>query len=127
MHINEITGAIVDAAMNIHSALGPGLLESAYEKCLLYELHKRGLTAAAQVELSIKYEQVTIDAGYRMDLLVENMVVAELKAVEHILPIHTAQLLSYLKLSGKSVGLLINFHVTHLGDGITRLVNNFNP
>jgi GxxExxY protein len=89
MHINEVTGAIVDAAMKIHSALGPGLLESAYEKCLLYELHKRGLAAAAQAELPIKYDQVMIDAGYRMDLLVEKMVVVELKAVERILPVHT--------------------------------------
>ena len=124
MEINQVSGQIVDAAMKVHSALGPGLLESAYEACLLFELHKRGLKAVSQVQLPVVYESVKIDAGYRIDLLVEDVVVVELKSVEEVLPIHHAQLLSYLKLSGKKLGLLINFNTVHLKDGITRMVNN---
>ena len=119
----ELTGRIIDAAMKVHTALGPGLLESAYEKCLLFELHRRDLQAESQVELPISYDGVHIDAGYRMDLLVENTVIVELKAVQQIEPIHTAQLLSYLKLANKPVGLLMNFHVVHPKEGIKRLVN----
>ena len=125
MLLNEISGQIVDAAMKVHTALGPGLLESAYECCMLYELHRRGLRAVAQVELPVLYEGVRIDAGYRIDLLVDDAVIVELKAVESILPVHRAQIISYLKLSGKQLGLLINFHVEHLRDGISRFVNNF--
>ena len=125
MEINAITGMIIDAAMKVHTVLGPGLLESAYEKCLLYELHTRGLQAEAQVELHIQYGAVRIDAGYSIDLLVENCVVVELKSVIDTTPLDKAQLLSYLKLSGKTVGLLINFNVIHLKDGITRMVNHF--
>jgi len=121
--INDVTGQIVDAAMKVHTRLGPGLLESAYEKCLLYELHTRGLQALNEVPLPVAYESVRIDLGYRIDLLVEDSVIVELKCVEKILPIHKAQLLSYLKLSGKKIGLLLNFHVEHLKDGITRLAN----
>jgi GxxExxY protein len=124
LEINQVSGQIVDAAMKVHSALGPGLLESAYEACLLFELHKRGLKAVNQVQLPVVYESVKIDAGYRIDLLVEDAVVVELKSVEEILPIHQAQLLSYLKLSGKKLGLLINFNTVHLKNGITRMVNN---
>jgi len=124
LEINQVSGQIVDAAMKVHSALGPGLLESAYEACLLFELHKRGLRAVSQVQLPVVYESVKIDAGYRIDLLVEDAVVVELKSVEEILPIHQAQLLSYLKLSGKTLGLLINFNTVHLKHGITRMVNN---
>ncbi len=124
MEINEISGQIVDAAMKVHSALGPGLLESAYEACLVFELHRRGLKAVSQVELPVVYESVKIDVGYRLDVLVEAAVIVELKSVEKVLPIHQAQLLSYLKLSGKKLGLLINFNTVHLKDGITRLVNN---
>jgi GxxExxY protein len=124
MSLNDVSGQIVDEAMKVHSALGPGLLESAYEKCMLFELHRRGLQATAQVALPIVYEEVRIDAGYRVDLLVEDAVLVELKAVESILPIHKAQLISYLKLSGKQLGLLINFHVEHLRDGISRFANN---
>jgi GxxExxY protein len=123
MDINQISGQIVDAAMKVHSALGPGLLESAHEACLLYELHKRGLNAVRQAELPVAYEDVRIDVGYRLDILVEDQVIVELKAVAEIAPIHKAQLLSYLKLSGKKLGLLINFNVVHLRDGITRMVN----
>lgn len=125
LEINEITGVIVDAAMKVHTALGPGLLESAYEKCLLYELHKRGLRAEAQVELHIQYGEVRITAGYSIDLLVEGCVVVELKSVFDTTPLDKAQLLSYLKLSGNKVGLLINFNVVHLKEGITRMVNNY--
>jgi GxxExxY protein len=118
MHVNEVSGQVVDAAMKVHTTLGPGLLESAYEACLLYELHTRGLEAARQVQLPVRYEGVAIDAGYRIDLLVEDAVVVELKAVQEVLPVHRAQLLSYLKLSGKQVGLLINFHTLHLKVGL---------
>jgi GxxExxY protein len=124
LEINQISGQVVDAAMKVHSTLGPGLLESAYEVCLLFELHKRGLKAVGQVQLPVVYDSVRIDAGYRIDLLVEDAVVVELKSVEEVLPIHKAQLLSYLKLSSKSVGLLINFNTVHLKNGITRMVNN---
>ncbi|MBN1908896.1 MAG: GxxExxY protein [Pirellulales bacterium] len=123
MQHEELTGRIIEAAMKVHSVLGPGLLESAYEACLLYELHRQGLQAVSQVELPVVYENVRIDAGYRLDLLVEDTVIVELKAVEKLLPIHQAQLLSYLKLSDKPVGLLINFNVTHLKDGLKRMVN----
>ena len=109
--------------MKVHTALGPGLLEAAYEACLLFELHKRGLKAVGQVELPVVYEGVKIDVGYRLDLLVEDAVIVELKAVDKLLPIHHAQLLSYLKLSGKTTGLLVNFHVEHLRDGLKRMVN----
>lgn len=123
MELNDISGQIVDAAIKIHSALGPGLLESAYEACLMYELKKRGLIARNQVPLPVHYEEVLIEVGYRIDLLVGESVIVELKSVDQIAPIHKAQLLSYLKLSGKKVGLLINFNVELLKNGITRLVN----
>lgn len=123
MQINEVTGQIVDAAMKVHQALGPGLLESAYEACLTYELKKRGLRVSAQGPLPIVYEEVRLEVGYRMDLVVEEAVIVEIKAVETIAPIHKAQLISYLKLSGHKVGLLINFNVELLKDGVTRLAN----
>ncbi len=103
MLFEEVTGKIIDAAMNVHSALGPGLLESAYEACLLFELHKKGLKAEKQVALPVIYEDVKIDVGYRIDLLVEDVVIVELKSVESVLPIHQAQLISYLKLSGREL------------------------
>jgi len=123
MEPNQISGQIVDAAMKVHSTLGSGLLESAYEACLLFELHKRGLAAARQVELPVVYEGLRIDVGYRVDLLVEETVVVELKAVQETTPLHKAQLLSYLKLGNFALGLLINFNVLHLKNGITRMVN----
>jgi len=119
---NEISGAVVDAAMKIHSALGPGLLESAYAACLKHELVKRGLKVACEVPLPVVYDDVRLDAGYRLDLVVEDTVVVELKAIEALAPIHQAQIISYLKLSGKPIGLLINFHSLHLKDGIKRFV-----
>ncbi len=123
MEINEITGEIIDAAMKVHRALGPGLLESAYEACLVYELRKRGLYVECQVPLPIFYEEVRLEAGYRMDLVVEHVVLVELKSVDIIAPIYKAQVLSYLKLSSLKVGLLINFNVELLKDGITRMAN----
>ena len=123
MDINKLSGLIIDAAMRVHTALGPGLLESAYEACLLHELRKLGLHAQTQVTLPIFYDGVKIDAGYRIDLLVEDALIVELKAMDKILPIHEAQLLSYLKLSNKTLGLLINFNVVHLKDGLKRLAN----
>lgn len=123
MQINAITGEIVDAAIKVHSALGPGLMESVYEICLTHELRKRDLRVQQQVHLPVVYEGIRIEAGYRLDLLVEETVVVELKAVESVLPVHKAQLLSYLRLSGKPVGLLLNFNVIHMRDGIRRIVN----
>jgi GxxExxY protein len=120
--INSITQAIIGAAMEVHSAIGPGLLESAYEACLAYELRKLGFDVRTQMELPVIYEEVRIDLGYRIDLLVNDLVVVELKCVERIAPVHEAQIISYLRLSKKSVGLLINFHVRHLRDGIRRFV-----
>lgn len=121
--INQISAQIIDAAMKVHSALGPGLLESAYEGCLLHELRKRGLRVLSQVILPVVYDTVTIDVGYRIDLLVEGCVMVELKSIDKLVPINEAQLLTYLKLSGVKVGLLINFNVLHLKDGIKRMVN----
>ena len=121
--LNKITEIIIGAAMAVHRELGPGLLESAYEACLAYELPERGLSVERQKALPVKYRGVNVDCGYRIDLLVEGKVVIELKAVERLEAIHQAQLLSYLKLSGCKVGLLINFNVKVLKDGIRRLVN----
>ena len=117
------SGQVIDAAMRVHSLLGPGLLESAYEACLAYELRARGLDVRVQVPVPIDYGDVHLEVGYRADMIVESKVMLELKAVASVLPIHEAQLLSYLKLSRTPVGLLINFHELHLKDGITRLVN----
>lgn len=122
MQPNLVTGNIIDAAMKVHSALGPGLLESAYEACLVHELQKRGMTVMSQMKLPVHYDGVIIDIGYRVDLLVEDMVIVELKAVDTLHSIHTAQLLSYMKLAGKDLGLLINFNVVHLKEGIQRFV-----
>ena len=121
--VNRITGMIITAAMKVHSHLGPGLLESAYEACLAHELRKQGLTVAQQVGLPVIYDGERIDLGYRMDLIVDGSVVIEVKCVEAINPVHQAQLLSYIRLSGRHIGLLINFHVAHLRDGIQRMVD----
>lgn len=122
--LDQITEQIIGAAICVHRELGPGLLESAYESCLSYELTERRLTFERQKALPIVYRGITIDCGYRIDLLVEGRVVVELKTVEQLAAIHEAQLLSYLKLSGCKVGLLINFHIKLLRDGIRRMVNN---
>lgn len=123
MELNEITEAIIGAAIKVHSALGPGLLESTYEVCLVHELRKRGLTVEKQVPVAVVYDSIILDAGYRIDMLVEDQVIVELKSVERIHPIHEAQVISYLKLSSKKIGLLINFNVRLLRDGIKRLAN----
>ena len=120
--INVITAAIIGAGMKVHSALGPGLLESAYEACLAYELRKSGFDVKTQVELPVIYEGVRIDLGYRIDILVNDLVIVELKCVEKLAPVHEAQIISYLRLSKKNVGLMLNFHVRHLRDGIKRFV-----
>src|SRR6266700_1311520 len=120
--VNAITQAIIGAAMKVHSALGPGLLESAYQACLAYELRKSGFDVKTEVELPVIYDGIHIDLGYRIDLIVNDRVIVELKCAEKIAPIHEAQIISYLRLSKKSVGLLINFHVRHLRDGIKRFV-----
>jgi len=123
----EITEQIIGAAIAVHRALGPGLLESTYEACLAFELLERRLRIARQTALPVVYRGVRIDCGYRLDLVVEEMVVVELKAVERLLPIHDAQMLTYLKLSGHPVGLLLNFNVPMLRDGIRRFVHDAPP
>jgi GxxExxY protein len=120
-----ITEKILKCAFNVHSALGAGLLESTYNTCLHYEFSVEGLTFEHQVRLPVIYQNIQLDAGYRIDFLVEDCVIVELKAVEKLLPLHTAQLLTYLKLSGRLVGLLINFNVPHLRDGIRRVANGY--
>lgn len=119
----KLTSEIIAAAIEVHRRLGPGLLESAYEACLAYELRKRGVKVLTQVGLPVIYDEVELEVGYRIDLLVEDTVIIELKAVEKVIALHEAQLISYLKLSGKKVGLLLNFNVAVLKDGITRRVN----
>ena len=121
-NFDKITETIIGGAIAVHRALGPGLLESAYEACLGFELVDRGLTVERQKALPVKYRGVNLDCGYRIDLLVERIIIIELKAVEKIDPIHKAQLLSYLKLSGCKLGLLINFNVRMLKYGIHRIV-----
>ncbi len=123
--LNKITEAIIGASMNVHRALGPGLLESAYEACLVYDLADAGLRVEQQRPLPVIYRGVKLDCGYRLDLLVEGEVIVEIKAIEKLLPIHKAQLMSYLKLADCRVGLLINFNVEMLRNGIQRVVNNF--
>lgn len=123
MATNTTSGVVVDSAIKVHSALGPGLLESAYHACLAHELRQRGVRVLTQVDLPVVYDGKRIDVGYRIDMLVEDSVVVELKTVKKLLRVHEAQLLSYLRLGGYRVGLLINFHVDRLKDGIRRMVN----
>ena len=123
--LHRITEGIIGAAIEVHRDLGPGLLESAYETCLAFELVERGLKVEQQKPLPVVYREVKLDCGYRLDLLVEEAVIVEVKAVDRLAPIHKAQLLSYLRLSGCKVGLLINFNVKVLKDGIRRVVNDF--
>jgi GxxExxY protein len=122
--LNELSKRVLDAAFEVHTSLGPGLLESTYTACLKYELEKRGFAVKAEVPVPIVYDgQKLLDVGYRIDLLVNNELVIEVKALEAIAPVHQAQLLSYLKHSRRRLGLLLNFNVTHLRDGIYRRVN----
>ena len=120
---NEIARQIVDAAYKIHSTLGPGLLESAYQAILVYELQKRGLKVEPEKEMPIIYENIRLDTGFRADLVVEDKVIVELKSVEQVAPVHKKQLLTYLRLGDKRLGLLINFGALLIKDGITRVVN----
>jgi len=123
--LNRLTEQVIGAAMDVHTALGPGLLESAYEACLEFELERYGLRVERQKLLPIVYREVELDGGYRLDLLVEGDVIVEIKAVDQVAPIHEAQLISYLRLSGCKVGLLMNFNVARPKDGIQRVVNDF--
>jgi len=124
MNIEEIATRIVTAAIKVHSALGPGMLESAYQKCMAYELAKDGNTVEGEVLLPITYETIKIDAGYRIDMIVAGAVVVENKTVEKLFPIHEAQLSTYLKMKKCKIGILLNWNVRHMKDGIKRMVNN---
>jgi len=123
--LDQLTNSIIGAAIAVHRELGPGLLESAYEACLAFELTDKGFRVERQKQLPVTYRGLQLDCGYRLDLLIENQVVLELKTAEKLLPIHDAQLLSYLKMAQKKVGLLINFNSLRVKDGIKRVVNNF--
>lgn len=123
--LDQLSRRIIGAAIEVHRHLGPGLLESAYEACLAFELRQAGFRVEEQVALPIVYKQVKLDCGYRLDLVVEDDIILEIKAVEKLLPIHAAQLLSYLRLAHKRVGLLMNFHVPVLKSGLKRIVSEF--
>lgn len=122
MELNQITHEILDSAYKVHSALGPGLLESSYQACLVYELRKKGLKVEIEKPLPLIYEEIKLECGYRIDILVENKVVVELKTVDNFVDVHVAQVLTYLKLSGCKVGLLLNFYTKSLKDGIKRVI-----
>ena len=122
--LNDASREVVDGAMRVHRTLGPGLLESVYERCLAHELRSRGLFVDLQVSAPVKYEGLVIDAGFRMDMVVNGGIIVELKSVERLLPLHEAQLLTYLKLTGNPIGLLINFNTPRLKDGLRRLIKS---
>ena len=124
--LNGITRGIIAAAIEVHRHLGPGLLESSYQECVCHELRGMGLSFAREVHLPLSYKGLTLECSYRIDLLVEDAVLVEFKSVEHLLPIHSAQLLTYLTASHKQIGLLINFNVLLLKNGIKRVVNDYN-
>jgi len=123
--LDRLTETIIGGAIAVHRGIGPGLLESAYEECLCFELSDAGLGFERQVQLPVSYRGVKLDCGYRMDIVVEDRVIVEVKTVERFAAVHEAQLLSYLKMSGRRVGLLLNFHVAILKNGIKRIVNNY--
>jgi len=123
--LDQISHGIIGAAIEVHRHLGPGLLESAYEACLVFEIKRLGMKVEEQKPLAVVYKEVKLDCGYRLDLVVEDEIIVEIKAIEKLLPIHDAQLLSYLRLTRKKVGLLMNFHVPVLKDGLKRIVNDF--
>ncbi len=125
MDINKFSNRIIGAAIEVHKTLGPGLLESTYEQCLCHELNLRELSFERQKELPVVYKGIKLDCGYRLDIVVENAIILELKSCEKIEPIHKAQLLTYLKLSGISLGLVLNFNMAIMKDGIVRVVNEF--
>lgn len=122
MSAHDLSDAVIKCALKVHTALGPGLLESTYEACLAHELRSAGFTVETQLAVPVVYDGVKLDVGYRVDMMVNDLVIVELKAVEEISRIHIAQVISYLKLSKKKLGLIINFNVLHLKDGIKRLV-----
>jgi len=123
--INRLTYSIIGCAMKVHTALGPGLLESAYVACLIYELRQACLHVEAEVRVPLVYSGITVECGFRIDILVESLIVVEVKCLQHVLLVHEAQLLTYLKLAKKPYGLLFNFNVAHLKDGIVRKVNSY--
>ncbi len=125
MKENDITGALIDIFIKVHSQLGPGLFESVYEEVICYELKKRSLTYKRQQEIGVFYDDIKMDIGFRADLIIENKVIVEIKSVELLAPVHHKQLLTYLKLTNKKVGLLVNFNVSLVKDGIVRIVNNY--
>jgi GxxExxY protein len=125
MELNDISGKIIELAINVHRELGPGMLEGAYEACLKFELERSGFRTETQIKLPINYQGMKLDAGYRIDMLVEESVIVELKAIDRLMPVHEAQLLSYLRMSDLRLGLLINFNHKLLRDGIRRVVNRF--
>lgn len=127
MEINDITGIIIDEAIKLHNDLGPGLLESVYEEVLTHCLKRRGLDVKRQVPIPVFYDGIKMEVGFRADMIVENSVIIEIKSVEILAPVHHKQLLTYLKLTDISVGLIINFNEALLKNGIKRIVNNFNP
>jgi len=122
MHIEKVFKQILDASFKVHSALGPGLLESSYEECLYYEIQKTGLNVVKQKPLPLIYENVKLEIGYRVDLMVDNRIIVEIKSVESLADIHLAQILTYMKLSECKLGLLVNFNVKHLKEGIKRVI-----
>ena len=125
MNENELTGKVIGLAMEVHNALGPGLLESAYKECLFHKIHKTGLVVEKEKPLPLIYEDVKLDCGYRIDLLVENQILLELKSVEALNDLHLAQTLTYLRVGNYKLGLLINFNVLRLKDGVKRVINGF--
>ncbi|PVW16462.1 GxxExxY protein [Marixanthomonas spongiae] len=125
MEINIITGQIIDTSIQLHRTLGPGLLESVYEKCLEVDLREKGFEVVSQLGVPLKYKNLEFNTGYRLDLLVENQVIVEVKSVETLAPVHFSQLLTYLKLYDKRVGLLINFNSKYLKQGLHRIVNKY--
>lgn len=123
MNDNYLSGEVIKYAIKVHTALGPGLLESVYQACLYYELTKAGFHVKKEEPLPLIYEEIRLECAYRIDLFVENQIIVEIKSLENILPVHQKQLLTYLRLSKRRIGLLINFNVEHLRDGIKRLIN----
>jgi GxxExxY protein len=127
MELNDITGHIISAAMKVHTAMGPGLLESVYQTCLHHELEKSGLKVHREVAIPVTYDGLKLDAKFRIDMLVEDCVIVELKCADALLPIHKAQILTYLRLADIPTGLLLNFKVVHMREGISRILNNKHP
>ena len=125
MDEDAIASEIVDSAMKVHTKLGAGLLEGAYQACLMHELGKRDLSVKQQVPMPVYYDDIKLDIGYRIDLLVNDAIVVELKSVERLLPLHSAQLLSYLRLGHYHLGLLLNFNIVHMREGIKRVINGY--